>query len=277
MNTRKIANIKNFNRQNVYIQRTLLNHISQLGELKLLTLFLKLKREYRSGHFHSFDKKPSWYPGSNQSFRRFVNKMIQLGWVEKSKKYGSGFNLRSLKHLYELYQKDIEIKDHDYCIKAHGFDNLDFQSLFLSLQKEVITSNYKKQIYNITQAETTLQNIRCEKIKKTIFKLFLKRNLNNVERLAQLHRGNKTNLSSKGLGKLFGKSSAYGQLLFKQLIDEQFLTRQIENKFVNSNVMKLEHYKNTRSNCTAFIVNNKIYRKNTSIIINSFIKEKDLA
>lgn len=266
-----------FKRETIYVNRNLLYHISHTGNLKLLTLFLKLKREYRSGHFHSFSKKPKWYPGSIQTFRRHINKMIDLEWIEKEPKHNKGFRLISLTNLYNLYSDKIELVRHQtYRAGAFAFDNTNWTTLLDTFKKEVIIGNYKRQIHHMVTIGVKLQKIVCGRNKRMEYHRLKSKYYNNVCDLASLDRINRTRLSSRGMGKLFGKGTSFGQKTYQQLIQEGFLTRLIKNKLVTTNVAKLAVYK-LHKGCTAYKCNGKVFRKETSFFINSFADPTSLA
>lgn len=268
---------KPFNKNTILYPPTVVPFIAEKGELKYFVLWLKLKRRHISGHSHSFMSKPSWYPGSKETYRRHLNKMIELGWVKRDNK---GFRLISLKKLYKLeYIKHNNIQDESQIeISFNRFvsiNNDSFQNLLYEFQKIVVRTNYDQQIYNITDFVVKLQKIHCEKLKEKYKKHLLKYNFKHVCRLADLERSNRTNLSSKGLGKLFGKSSGFGHQFMHKLIDDKFIIRQVQTKYIPVSAALHKQFDSTVYYST-FISKGKMYKKKTSIMLTSYLKENEI-
>lgn len=268
---------KPFNKNTILYPPTVVPYIAERGDLKYFVLWLKLKRRHISGHSHSFMKKPSWYPGSKETYRRHVNKMIELGWVIRD---GKGFRLISLKKVYKLeYIKYNNIHDESQIdINFNRFisiNNDSFQNLLYEFQKIVVRTNYDQQIYNITNFVVKLQKIHCEKLREKYRKHLLKYNFKHVCRLADLERSNRTNLSSKGLGKLFGKSSGYGHIFMHKLIDDKFIIRQVQTKYIPVSAALHEQFNSTVYYST-FISKGKMYKKKTSIMLTSYLKDNEI-
>lgn len=268
---------KPFNKNLILYPPTVIPYVAERGDLKYFVLWLKLKRRHISGHSHSFMKKPSWYPGSKETYRRHLNKMIELGWVVRD---GRGFRLISLKKLYKLeYIKYNKIEDESQVdISFNRFisiNNDSFQNLLYEFQKIVVRTNYDQQIYNITDFVVKLQKIHCEKLKEKYRKHLLKYNFKNVCRLADLERSNRTNLSSKGLGKLFGKSAGFGHEFMHKLIDDKFLIRQVQTKYIPVSAALHKEFSSTVYYST-FISKGKVYKKKTSIMLTSYLQENEI-
>ena len=265
---------KLFNKNLVLYPPAIVSNVAKEGNLKYFVLWLKLKRRHISSHSHSFTKKPSWYPGSKETYRRHLNKMIELEWVKRD---GKGFRLISLKKLYELeYNKFKNSEDTGVSFSRFtSTTNSSYQNLLYEFQKIVIRNNYDQQIYNITTFTVDLQKIHCGKLREKYRKTLLRKNISNVCALADLDRSNRTNLSLKGCGNLFGKSAGYGNKLMKKLIEDKFLIRQVQTKFIPVAASNHKHFQSNVYYST-FVSKGLLFKKKTSIMLTSYLKDNEI-
>lgn len=260
-----------FRKNVVTIPVQLIEPVCRKGNVKFLTLWMKLKRDFRSGHFHSFDKKPSWYPGSKETFRRHINNMVELKWIVKEKR-NKGFRLISYQKLWDLELNTKQKEKSDYCKKFKSFDNCSFSELLFEIQKYAVRINYMQQIDNIAKVNTNKQNIVSEKLRDKWFEALKRKYLKNVCMLADLKRQNRTSLSCKGMGKLFGKSEYYGNQIYHQFIDDGFLTRKMISKKLPYPVSTFHKLKREVP-YPVYLTSKGIFRKKTSFVLNDFVNE----
>lgn len=265
---------KLFDKSLVLYPPAIVSNVAREGNLKYFVLWLKLKRRHISSHSHSFTNKPSWYPGSKETYRRHLNKMIDLEWVKRD---GKGFRLISLKKLYELeYNKFKDAEDTGVSFNHFkSIPNSSYQELLYEFQKIVIRNNYDQQIYNITTFTVDLQKIHCGKLREKYRKTLLRKNISNVCALADLDRSNRTNLSLRGCGNLFGKGAGYGNKLMKKLIEDKFLIRQVQTKFIPVAASNHKHFQNNVYYST-FVSKGLLFKKKTSIMLTSYLKNDQI-
>lgn len=99
-----------FNRKEIPVPENMILYALKYGDIRHLAHYLKYKRIFRSGHFHS-KQVPKGIDICRSTFHNHINALIDLGWAEA---LPTGFRLVStrkiMKHLASIH--------HDYKFKG---------------------------------------------------------------------------------------------------------------------------------------------------------------
>lgn len=199
-----------------YTPRLVFKYAGQ-GFLEEYTIFTLLKKSFQSGHFHSC-QKPVWYTRTQSQWYRTLATMQKIGLLYKIGN-GRGFQLASLK---KLHNKKRE------CFNPSSTLTKSFIQLKKFFEREMVRLNFLRQLKGIAKKEVaafhpdTCNSRIINKARKQWFDTLL---MMSADGLTMRNDKFKTNLSCSTMGRMFGKSKAYGCNMFMKLHAQGFIDR----------------------------------------------------